>query len=168
MSNTVVQAQMNDVKDFLAVTVTKLSEYLNEHSIGQLLEEEGSKEKEYYEKLLKEIRRLEVFCVEALDVVNVIMYSEPFRKSAAEQTLYRIYHKCILEFFFPKDDIWYEDSRALYTGKNSIQFHATPPTSLKPLIHSLESPFQSIREELDYYETDYQTKVVMNNSENNA
>jgi hypothetical protein len=162
MGNSFVQAQMQDVKQFLTKTTIKLTEYLNETSIPLLLEEEGSKNKDYYTKLLKELRRLEVFCIEALEAVNVISSSNPFRKNAAEQTLYRIYHKCILEFFSPKDDVWFEDSRSAYTGKNSICFHQAPPVSFNQLIQSLEQSFQELREELDYYETDYQTKMVMN------
>ncbi|MBB6455289.1 hypothetical protein HNQ94_003789 [Salirhabdus euzebyi] len=165
MSNTVVELQMQDVKQFLSNTVNELSDYLNSHSLDILLDENGSKKEDYYEKLLKSLRRLEVFCSDALDAVSIIVKSEPFRKSAAEQTLYRIYHKCILEFFSPKDDIWYEDSRAAYTGKNSICFHETPPESFQRLLTSLEKEFQQVREELDYYETDYQTKMVMQNNE---
>jgi hypothetical protein len=162
VSNAVIQEQMNDVKLFLENTVLDLSAYINHHSLEKILEEEGSRDVDYYEKLLRQLRRLEVFCLEALEAVSIQLNSKQFREKVAEQTLYRIYHKCILEFFSPKDDIWYEDSRALYTGKKSICFQADPPKSVKQLISSLETSFHRIREELEYYETDYQTKLMSN------
>ncbi|MFD1018543.1 DUF3907 family protein [Thalassobacillus hwangdonensis] len=163
MSNQLVRAQMEEVSDFLENVDGKISDYLNHHHIDGLMNEGGSREKEYYQELMRSLRRLGVFCDEAKDTVRVLLQSEIFRKSAAERTLYGIYHQCIAEFFSPKGDTWYEDSRAAYTGKNAIKFHHEPPESVKMLMTRLEHPFQQIREELDYYETDYQTKIVMNN-----
>ncbi len=156
MSNTVVQTQVYEVRQFLSNTVKELATYLNYHSIQELMNEDGSTDHHYYEELLSELRRIEVYCKEALDVVDVILKSKPFRKTAAEKTLYRIYHKCVLEFFFPKEEVWYENSRALYTGNHSISFHTDPPVSIKNLILTLEKSFQQIREELDFYESDEQ------------
>ncbi|MBO8154904.1 MAG: DUF3907 family protein [Bacillaceae bacterium] len=162
MGNSIVQSQMNDVKVFLEETAELLGQYLDHHEINLLLNEDGSKEKGYYHNLLKTLRRIEVFCQEALDAVTVILHSEPFRRNVAEKTLYRIYHKCIVEFFSPKDDVWHEDSRALYTGKNAIKFLHEPPASIKMLIRRLEPDFQRMREELDYYEIDVQPNRAMN------
>ncbi|EAO51885.1 Hypothetical protein RBTH_01895 [Bacillus thuringiensis serovar israelensis ATCC 35646] len=90
----------------------------------------------------------------------VLLNSQPFRKTAAEKILYKIYHQVIAEFFSPKSDYWYENSRSAYTGKNSIVFQQTPPASLGQVMKSLEGKFQLMREELEYYETDYQTKML--------
>lgn len=158
-----VRAQMEEVRSFLDQAVLELNGFLNTHTIDHLMVEEGSKNKDYYHTLLKTLRRLSVFCDEAYDAVQVILQSEVFRKPAAEKTLHGIYHQCIMEFYAPKGDTWYEDSRAAYTGKNAIQYQDTPPYSVKTLILSLEKSFQEIREELAYYETDYRTKMVMNN-----
>ncbi|TKI93727.1 DUF3907 family protein, partial [Bacillus cereus] len=43
---------------------------------------------------------------------------------------------------------------------NSIVFQQTPPASLEQVMKSLEGKFQLMREELEYYETDYQTKML--------
>lgn len=160
MSNQIVRAQMNEVGNFLNHVVKEVDTYLDNHRLAGLLEEQGSKDIEYYRSLLKSLRRLEVICDEAKDTIGVILQSEVFRKTAAERTLYGIYHQCIAEFFSPKGDSWYEDSRAAYTDKNAINFHYEPPKSLKDLMFKLEKPFQEIREELDYYEADYQAEVM--------
>ncbi len=48
----------------------------------------------------------------------------------------------------------------LIQGKNSIVFQQTPPASIEQVMKNLEDKFQLMREELEYYETDYQTKML--------
>jgi hypothetical protein len=106
------------------------------------------------------LRKLLVYCEEGLDACSVILQSEPFQKATAEKTLYRIFHQCIEEFFSPKNDAWFEDSRSAYTGRNSIKFYKAVPESVQELVKGLEGEFQRVREELEYYETDYRTKMI--------
>ncbi len=153
-----VQSQLEEVRTVLNNSLQRISSYLDQHCLDQMLKEEGSGNEDYYSSLLKALRRLEVFCDEAHDAVHVLIKSEVFRKHVAEKTLYGIYHQCIMEFFSPKGDIWYENSRAAYTGKNMITYHHTPAASFETLLQSLESGFQQLREDLAYYETDYQRK----------
>jgi hypothetical protein len=160
MGNTMVLNQTKQVEAFLQKAVEVITKYLNETTITSLLNEETEGDQAYYELLLSDLRRLVVYCEEGLEACRIVLNDEPFRKAAAEQTLYRIYHSCIAEYFAPKSDGWYEDSRSAYTGRNSIKFRQTPPPSLKNLITSLESGFQTIREELEFYETDYRTKMI--------
>ncbi|MBD1378667.1 YpuI family protein [Metabacillus arenae] len=159
MGNDMVRSQTIQVGDFLNKAVIYLSEYLNEITISSLQTEETGEEK-YYKELLSNLRRLTVYCEEGYEACQMILQSTPFRKPAAEKTLYRIYHTCVEEFFNPKHDVWYEDSRSAYTGKNAIKFRAGTPLSLKKLMATLESEFQIIREELEFYETDYRTKMI--------
>lgn len=161
MSNTLVRSQMEQVETFLDQVTNKMADYLDNHNLKELQQEVENENQDYFRHLLATLRRLEVFCKEAQDAVEVILKSEVFRKSAAEKTLYVIYHQCISEFFSPKEEPWYEDSRAAYTGKNAIRFYKDAPPSFSLLIGELEKPFQDIREELAYYETDYRTKIVM-------
>jgi hypothetical protein len=159
MGNTMVKSQTEQVKKFLEFTVQQLNQFLNQTTLSSLLaEQEG--DTSFYEGLLSNVRRIAVFCEDGLDACRVILGTEPFNKAAAEKTLYSIYHHCIEEFFSPKSDLWYEDSRSAYTGRNSIKFRQTPPPSIKTLLCSLESKFQLIREELEYFETDYRTKML--------
>jgi TRAP-type mannitol/chloroaromatic compound transport system substrate-binding protein len=159
MGNSLVQTQLNDVKEFLTQTVTVLENFLNETTISQL-NVSNDEEHTYIKMIFSNLRKLAVYSEEGLEACSVILQSEPFQKPAAEKTLYKIYHQCIEEFFSPKNDAWYEDSRSAYTGKNSIKFYHSVPESIFKLVKSLEADFQRIREELEYYETDYRTKMI--------
>ncbi|MDX8364786.1 YpuI family protein [Cytobacillus sp. IB215665] len=159
MGNSIVQTQTVEVEEFLSKTVNTLTTYLNGITIHTLLQETPENQV-YFEDILSEIRRLVVYCEEGLEACRIVLSNVPFRKAAAEKTLYKIYHQCIEEFFSPKKDLWYEDSRSAYTGNNSIRFREVPPSSIKQLLASLEKGFQTIREELEYYETDYHTKIL--------
>ncbi len=159
MGNKILENQIQDVKEFLGQTVSGLEGFLNTTTIKGLEEEEAGNA-DYYKRVLSTMRKLTVFCEEGLEACQVIDKAKPFSKAAAEKTLYGIYNHCIEEFFAPKSDVWYEDSRSAYTGKNSIKFRENVPTSIKQLISSVEADFQRIREELEYYETDYRTKML--------
>ncbi|OLS40188.1 YpuI family protein [Bacillus sp. MRMR6] len=159
MGNALVKTQLNDVKEFLANTSLKLENYLNETTIVQMQREKES-DLNYYKIILSNLRKLLVYSEEGLEACSVILQSEPFQKATAEKTLYRIFHQCIEEFFSPKNDAWYENSRSAYTGKNSIKFYKEIPENLQVLIKGLEGEFQRIREELEFYETDYRTKMI--------
>ncbi|MEW9049774.1 MAG: YpuI family protein [Neobacillus sp.] len=159
MGNALVKTQLNDVKEFLANTSLKLENYLNDTTIEQMQREQEG-DVNYYKLILSNIRKLLVYSEEGLEACSVILQSEPFQKAAAEKTLYRIFHQCIEEFFSPKNDAWYENSRSAYTGKNSIKFYKEIPDNLQVLIKGLEGEFQRIREELEFYETDYRTKMI--------
>lgn len=159
MGNTLVKTQLNDVKEFLTKSISTLEDFLNETTVSQL-NVENEEDRVYVKLILANMRKLVVYSEEGLEACSVILQSEPFQKAAAEKTLYRIYHQCIEEFFSPKNDAWYENSRSAYTGRNSIKFYRNVSEKISALIKSLESDFQRIREELEYYETDYRTKMI--------
>src|SRR3954451_2032842 len=159
MGNTLVKTQLNDVKEFLIKSISTLEDFLNETTISQL-NVENDEDRVYVKLILANMRKLVVYSEEGLEACSVILQSEPFQKAAAEKTLYKIYHQCIEEFFSPKNDAWFENSRSAYTGRNSIKFYRNVSEKISGLIKSLESDFQRIREELEYYETDYRTKMI--------
>ena len=159
MGNTLVKSQLEDVTTFLEQTVQTLEDYMNETTMERLMDEKSGDEL-YYKGLLSSIRKLLVYCEEGLEACRIVLKNQPFNKGAAERVLYRVYHKCIEEYFSPKSDLWFEDSRSAYTGRNCIKFREETPESLKTLITKLEFDVQKVREELEYYETDYQTKMV--------
>ncbi|RFU69046.1 YpuI family protein [Bacillus sp. V59.32b] len=159
MGNMIVKSQLEDVRNFLENTVDKLEQFLNETTYSGLQQEKNGDET-YYKGVLSSIRKLLVNCEEGLEACQIVLKNEVFHKAAAEKTLYRIYHQCIDEYFSPKQDRWYEDSRSAYTGKNSIKFHTEVPESIIGVLKDLEAGFQSIREELEFYETDYRTKMM--------
>ncbi|WP_053219345.1 DUF3907 family protein [Virgibacillus senegalensis] len=159
MDDDLLNAHVKEVSIFLEQSLHEISGYLNNCKLEDLMHEEGSGEFEYYKELLKALRRLEVFCDEANDTVNGLLREEPIRETAAERTLCGIHHQFILGFFSPKNDVWYEDSRASYSGKTSIKFHHQPPYSFLRLMEQLEKAFQYMREELSYYETADQKRM---------
>ncbi|MFZ7945108.1 MULTISPECIES: YpuI family protein [Bacillaceae] len=159
MGNTLVKTQLNDVKEFLTKSIATLEDFLNESTISQL-SIETDEDRNYNKLVFSNLRKLVVFSGEGLETCSIILLNEPFQKAAAEKTLYKIYHQCIEEFFSPKNDAWFEDSRSAYTGRNSIKFYRNVSESIVQLIQSLEGDFQRIREELEYYETDYRTKMI--------
>ena len=130
LANTLVQTQITDVKKFLEYAIVEFETFLNKTTLSGLVKEKEG-DSDYYKLILSNLRKLLVFCEEGLDACRVIVKNEPFAKAAAEKTLYRIYHQCIEEFFAPKSDAWFEDSRSAYTGKNSIKFRQDTPDSIK-------------------------------------
>lgn len=159
MGNTMVQTQLEEVSHFLTNVVLKTEEYLNQTTINDLMKECNGDE-QYYKRILASFRKILVYCDESLEACKIVLKSETFPKGAAEKTLYKIYHQCIEEFFSPKNDAWYEDSRSAYTGRNSIKFHQEAPESVINILKGLEGEFQKVREDLEYYETDYRTKMI--------
>ncbi|MDG4656050.1 DUF3907 family protein [Ectobacillus antri] len=160
MTNVIVENQTKQVELYLREVIDILTEYANNHTIGAIHDEAPQGDIVYYKELLATVRRLLVYCEEGSDACKVVIMSVPFRKQAAERILYKIYHQVIAEFFSPKNDCWFENSRSAYTGKNAIAFPRQAPPSIQLLLKKLEGKFQHLREELDYYETDYQTKIT--------
>ncbi|MFK9093139.1 YpuI family protein [Bacillus salipaludis] len=159
MGNTLVKSQLNDVKVFLTKSILTIEDFLNETTIAEM-NLENDEERSYIKLIFSNLRKLVVYSAENFETCSIILQNEPFQKAAAEKTLYKIYHQCIEEFFSPKNDAWFEDSRSAYTGRNSIKFYRNVSESVVHLIKSLEGDFQRIREELEYYETDYRTKMI--------
>ncbi|WP_416149656.1 DUF3907 family protein [Salipaludibacillus sp. HK11] len=159
MGNDLVKQQLEFTMKNLEVASSKLRLFLNEATLSNFIAEGNETSKQEFEHILDQFRRLLVFFDEGRESGNLLLRSENFRKGAAEKTLFWIFHQCIEEFFQPHFDIWFEDSRAAYTGKNAIKFRSDVPSKIKEIVQSIEGPLQEVREELEYYETDYRTKV---------
>ncbi|WP_409297992.1 DUF3907 family protein [Peribacillus sp. SCS-26] len=162
MANTIIQSQLEDVKTFLETSVTQLEDFLNAVTLKNL-QAEKTGEEAFYKTLLSNLRKLLVYSEENLEACKVILSNDVFHKAAAERILYRVYHQVIDEFFSPKTDVWYEDSRSAYTGRNSIKLRQEAPGQVTELFGAMEAGFQSVREELEFYETDYRTKIMQSN-----
>ncbi|MFA9556092.1 DUF3907 family protein [Evansella sp. AB-rgal1] len=159
MGNDLVQQQLTFTIRNLEVAAEEIRNYLNSTTIESFMNEVENGSEGDYKDILDQFRRILVFFDEGRESGYLILRSEKFRKGAAEKTLYWIFHQCIEEFFQPKLDVWYEDSRAAYTGKNAIRFRSAIPNQLEELVKRIEGPLQEVREELEYYETDYRTKM---------
>lgn len=160
MGNSLVKGQITLALETLNKISTIVSEFLDETTVSKLKAEKEEAKEGYYGGLLISLRRINVFCDEGKNSCEIILNGNTFRKTAAEKTLHWIYYNCVEEFFNPRIENWYEDSRAAYTGKNAIKFTYAVPQALKDMVANIEGPYQTLREELEYYETDYQTKVI--------
>lgn len=159
MSNKMVEHQLRIVGNQLGIVGNECNSFLNKYSLPSFQHEVSTVDIVYLEKILSSLRRISVYSEDAKEVCGKIL-SGGFHKAIAEDTLHKIYHKCISEFFSPKNDAWFENSRAAYTGNQAITFYKEVPPSIQQLFSSLEKVFQQMREELEYYETDYTTKQM--------
>lgn len=152
-----------NTKAELTEVVSKLSGYLNYHAVPQLLGDEdppdGDK-RTYYEEYLADLRRLLVSCERGVEKLALVLRRPDFHLDFAERVLHDIVHTCISNFFYPQHEVYEEDGRNAYTGKDAIRFRRKDvDESLKKLTISLSKTFEFLREELHYYETDYVTQM---------
>lgn len=164
MGNDLVRQQLQVTMGNMKDVSKEIRTFLNEIRLEDLVKANPTTSTQDFELILDQFRRLLVFFEEGRESGNLLLRSENFRKGAAEKTLYWIFHQCIEEFFQPHYDVWYEDSRAAYTGKNAIRFRNEVPEKVKQIVQNIEGPLQTVREELEYYETDYRTKIKQRES----
>ncbi|MEI4790492.1 DUF3907 family protein [Bacillus sp. FJAT-53060] len=164
MAHMNVKAQVDQAGVFLSKVATEVNDFLNEATLSSLtrLNQEVDT---YYCDILTTLRKLAVYSEDAASVCNKIGQQQTFPQQAAQQTLHRNYHQCIEEFFTPKKDTWYEDSRSAYTGKSSIVFHHEVSADVKQLFSSLEKDFLTMREEVEYTTSHQQVKNGISKSE---
>ncbi|WP_124728060.1 DUF3907 family protein [Staphylospora marina] len=150
--------------DRLKQVCGELDHFLNHVSVPELLreaEDAGEETKNYLCEFLRDLRLLSVLCEASREKASLVLRRSRFREDWAEKVLSEIMHSCVYAFYFPKNEVYEEDGRYSYTGQEAIKFRRTPPTKLRDLVLSLSRTFECLREELDYYETDYQTRVRM-------
>ncbi len=148
--------QLQDIKD-------ELDYFLSYVSIPQLLKDEQvSEEKvEYVREFLRDLRHLSVACEIGYEKISLVLRRARFKHGFAEKVLSEIVHSCIYSFYYPIHEVYEEDGRYSYTSQDAIQFRQTPPEPLQKLTLSLSKKFEVLRDELDYYETDYFTRLRM-------
>jgi hypothetical protein len=156
MSNELVIKQTNTIKNLLEEINLKLELFLDDNNLNTLEVENVI----YLKSVYKQLRKLSVYCDDAYEACKLLLSDSSPRNSAMEKVLYRVYHYCVEEFFNPKADVWFENSRSAYTGRNSIKFRENVSVNIEKLVHELEGTFHKIREELEYFETDYRTKMM--------
>ncbi|PRS67095.1 DUF3907 domain-containing protein [Bacillus pumilus] len=159
MAHMNVKAQVDQAGVFLSKVATEMNGFLNEATLSSMKRLNPEAEA-YYCDIMNTLRKLAVYSEDAAAICRKISQQQTFPQQAAQQTLHRIYHQCIEEFFTPKKDTWYEDSRSAYTGKSSIVFHHEVSAEIKRLFSSLEKDFLAMREELEYTTSHQQMKMV--------
>ncbi|GBF12408.1 MAG: DUF3907 family protein [Tepidibacillus sp.] len=140
-----------------------LEHFLNFHAVNNLVYNEGQIVKTC--ELLSDLRHLLVNCENTYQKLGVVARSHHFNKDFAEQILYETVYLCVHKFYYPAHEVYEEDGRHSYTGKDAIKFSYTPHPDIKKIILALSKTFEVLREELSYYETDYVTKKRLQQGE---
>ncbi|MBA4601484.1 DUF3907 family protein [Thermoactinomyces mirandus] len=148
--------QLRDIRD-------ELDHFLSYISIPQLLknEQDQAEKVEYVREFLRDLRHLSVACEIGYEKVSLVLRRARFKPEFAEKVLSEIVHSCIYSFYYPKHEVYEEDGRYSYTNQDAIKFRHSPPEPLRKLTISLSKKFEVLRDELDYYETDYFTRLRM-------
>ncbi len=145
-------------EDVLTKIQSPLEDFLNYYTVPQLVSSNNQKDLEHTKYILSDMRHLLVSCENTLNKLGVVSRSKQFNKDFAEHVLYETVHLCVNKFYYPDHELYEEDGRNAYTGKDAITFTYDHHTKIKETILSLSKYFEVLREELNYYETDYITK----------
>lgn len=141
----------------------ELEKFLNATTLAQLVQSSPDPEQyeAYYRNYLSDLRHLLVNSENAYEKLGICLRRAQFNKDFAQEVLYLVYHTCINTFFYPKGEVYEEDGRNSYTGRDAIIFHKEVTPELKALTLGISKVFEYLRDELQYYETDYVTMKRM-------
>ncbi|WP_040948397.1 YpuI family protein [Gorillibacterium massiliense] len=153
-----VKNQCESTRVKLKEAIAKMELFLNTHSLSQLNTGEEAAMEEFYRAYLQDTRHLLVFSEVAYERLGVSLRRPTFNNDYAERVLYDVYHNCINNFFYPKNECYSEDGRYAYTGQDAIRFRKKPDREVRNLTIELSKIFEELREDLAYYETDYITQ----------
>lgn len=162
MPDTQIKELVTLTLNLLTKSQIELENFLDNYSLKEIMKGIDDDNKEEItlktKYLLSDLRHLLVGCENRITKLGVITRSSQFNKEFAEFVLYETVHLCVNKFYYPEHEIYEEDGRNSYTGKDAIKFSFNPHPVIKELILSLSKNFEVLREELIYYETDYVTK----------
>lgn len=141
----------------------QLEQFLNYHCVPQLMEGqlEQPELERYVRDFLGDLRHLSVACELGYEKVSLVLRRAKFNHDFAEKVLNEIVHTCVYNFYYPRNEVYEEDGRYSYTAHDAIQFRQTPPEPLRQITVNLSKIFETLRDELEYYETDYITRIRM-------
>lgn len=156
-----VKALCESTRTKLKEAIAKMEVFLNENSLKTLNTEEDPAMDEFYRGYLQDTRHLLVFSEVAYEKLGNTLRRPQFNQDFAERTLYEVYHNCITNFFYPKNECYSEDGRYAYTGQDAIRFRKKPNRVVRNLTVEMSKVFEELREELAYYESDYMMQKRM-------
>lgn len=141
----------------------ELEKFLNSTTLANLVQKSSDPEQyeTYYRSYLSDLRHLLVNSENAYEKLGICLRRAQFNKEFAQEVLYLVYHTCVNMFFYPKGEVYEEDGRNSYTGRDAIIFHKEVTPELKSLTLAMSKVFEYLRDELQYYETDYVTMKRM-------
>ncbi|WP_131924437.1 DUF3907 family protein [Hazenella coriacea] len=139
----------------------QLENFLNYNSVHELMEENSSDPdtEKYICEFLSDLRHLVVVCELGYEKISLVLRRATFSEDFANKVLGEIVHSCVYGFYYPRNEVYEEDGRYSYTAQDAIRFREATPSSLQQLVFSLSKIFEYLRDELEYYETDYFTHI---------
>ncbi|UFJ43098.1 YpuI family protein [Brevibacillus humidisoli] len=163
MSGRHVKQLCEDTYTRLKKVSMELERFLNQVTLSGLVAQSGDPEEyeAYYRSYLSDLRHLLVYCENAYEKLGVCLRRARFNEDFAEEILYQVYHNCVNNFYYPRGEVYDEDGRYAYTGQEAIVFRKQVTPELQNLTLSASKVFEHLRDELQYYETDYLTKRRM-------
>ncbi len=169
MSGTHLKQLCEDTYTRLKKVSMELERFLNQVTLAGLVAQSGDPEEYelYYRNYLSDLRHLLVYSENAFEKLGVCLRRARFNEEFAEEALYQVYHTCINNFYYPKGEVYDEDGRYSYTGQDAIIFRKQVTPELRSLTLSLSKIFEQMRDDLQYYETDYITKKRMRSAQTN-
>lgn len=156
-----VKSLSDTTRTKLKEAIAKMELFLNEYGLPQLVLEHDPAMEEFYRGYLSDARHLLVFSEVAYEKLGIALRRPQFNEEYAEKVLYEVYHSCVNNFFYPKNECYSEDGRYAYTGQDAIRFRKKPTRVVRDLTIELSKIFEELREDLTYYETDYITQRRM-------
>ena len=149
-------------REKLKQAVEKLETFLNHHSLPQLMEGQDEDRVLFYQGFLSDLRHLLVFSEVCYEKLGVALRRGTFDEEAAEKVLYHVYHDCVNNFFYPKNESYSEDGRYAYTGQDAIRFRKKPVRAARDIVLDITGLFEELRDDLNYYASDYLTQLRLN------
>jgi hypothetical protein len=162
MSAANIQKLCEHTKEKLKIAIEKTEIFLNEHALPQLtagLEDEDTVL--FYKGFLSELRHLLVFSEVSYEKLGVVLRRANFDPEFAKKALYNVYHHCVNNFFYPKNESYSEDGRYAYTGHDVIRFRMKLVPEARNIILDITKVYEELRDDLTYYESDYLTERRM-------
>lgn len=163
--------QANNIRQLCEATRVKLKHaaeklevFLNQHSLPQLMEGQDEDRALFYQGFLSDLRHLLVFSEVCYEKLGVVLRRGTFDEETAEKVLYHVYHDCVNNFFYPKNESYSEDGRYAYTGQDAIRFRKKPVRPARDIVLDVTGVFEELRDDLAYYESDYLTQLRLNRS----
>lgn len=145
----------------LKEAVALMESFLNRTTIDLLNADKDEQAEQFYRDFLSDLRRLCVYAEDAYEKLGVSLRRKTFPVDYAEKVLHEVFHQCVNQFFFPKHECYSEEGRYAYTGQDAIRFRRKPVRAVRDITLQLSKIFETMRDELAYYETDYVTKRKM-------
>ncbi|WP_068784937.1 YpuI family protein [Paenibacillus phocaensis] len=151
-------------REKLKQAADKLETFLNEHSLPELMEGQDEDRALFYQGFMSDLRHLLVFSEVCYEKLGVTLRRGTFDEEAAEKVLYHVYHDCVNNFFYPKNESYSEDGRYAYTGQDAIRFRKKPVRAARDIVLDITGVFEELRDDLTYYESDYLTQLRLRRS----